>query len=107
MRRGSICWVDLDPARRSELGKTRPAVVVSSSTQNSDLPSVGVVPLSSRPPEIWPLRVRLQPRPLARSYAVVPGIRQVSKERIVEVVDMLSDDDLGRLSDAIGAYLSQ
>jgi mRNA-degrading endonuclease toxin of MazEF toxin-antitoxin module len=40
------------------MGKRRPAVIVSNSTQNLALDSVVGVPLSSHPPEIPPLRVR-------------------------------------------------
>lgn len=29
MRRGDIVWVDLDPVRRAEAGKRRPAVIVN------------------------------------------------------------------------------
>ncbi|KJR44018.1 PemK-like protein, partial [Candidatus Magnetoovum chiemensis] len=29
IKRGTICWVDLDPVKGSEISKTRPAIVVS------------------------------------------------------------------------------
>ncbi len=82
MRRGTICWVNLEPVSPPELGKTRPAVVISNSDQNLVLQSVVVVPLSSRAPEIWPLRIRMELSRKQASYAILPGIRQVSKARI-------------------------
>ena len=52
MKRGAICWVNLEPVFPPEMGKTRPAVVVSNSDQNFFLQSVVVIPLSSQPGEI-------------------------------------------------------
>ena len=76
MNRGMVVWVDLSDATPPEMGKRRPAVVVSNSVQNQVLDTLVAVPLSSQPPEIHPLRVRLRVAALPRpSYAVVPGLR--------------------------------
>ena len=37
MNRGTVVWVDLSDAHPPEMGKQRPAVVVSNSTQNTVL----------------------------------------------------------------------
>lgn len=106
MRRGTICWVNLEPVFPPEMGKTRPAIVVSNSDQNIILGSVVVVPISSQAGEIWPLRVRLEiPRGKA-SFAVLPGIRQVSKERIHETVGIARPSDIQRINEALSCYLS-
>jgi mRNA-degrading endonuclease toxin of MazEF toxin-antitoxin module len=107
MTRGTIVWVDLSDARPPEMGKRRPAVIVSSSTQNLVLDSVVGIPLSSVPPEIPPLRVRVQPQGLeGPSFAVVPGIRQLKKSRILRVAGTLSNSDIAALDKAIRDYLS-
>jgi len=106
VRRGTICWVNLEPVFPPEMGKTRPAIVVSNSDQNIILGSVVVVPISSQAGEIWPLRVRLEiPRGKA-SFAVLPGIRQVSKERIHETVGIARPSDIQRINEALSCYLS-
>jgi mRNA-degrading endonuclease toxin of MazEF toxin-antitoxin module len=64
MTRGTIVWVDLSDARPPEMGERRPAVIVSNSAQNLVLDSVIGIPLSSVPPEIPPLRMRVQPEGL-------------------------------------------
>ena len=97
--------VNLEPASPPELGKVRPAVVVSNSVHNERLDSVVVVPLSSQPPEIWPFRVRVGIPGLKASFAVVPGIRQVHKGRLHELAGYASRDDLRRLDDASRVYL--
>ena len=106
MKRGTICWVNLEPVSPPELGKTRPAIVVSNSDQNLVLQSVVVVPLSSQAPEIWPLRLRFElPRGKA-SFAVLPGIRQVSKTRIQETVGLAQASEMSRLDQALSLYLN-
>jgi mRNA interferase MazF len=106
MRRGTICWVNLDPVSPPEMGKTRPAVIVSNSDQNVFLQSVVVVPLSAQPGEIWPLRLRLEAPRGKTSFAVLPGIRQVGKARIQKVTGIARPEDLERLTSALFCYLN-
>lgn len=106
MKRGTICWVSLEPVFPPEMGKTHPAIIVSNSDQNLVLQSVVVIPLSSRPGEIWPLRLRLEISPGKTSFAILPGIRQVSKVRIQEVVGIARPTDLERINEALACYLN-
>jgi mRNA-degrading endonuclease toxin of MazEF toxin-antitoxin module len=65
------------------------------------------VPLSSRPPEISPLRLKVPADGLkAAAFAVVPAIRQLKKSRILGTAGRLKEEDLRRLDAAIRAYLS-
>ena len=105
MRRGSVYWINLEPASPPELGKVRPAIVVSNSVYNERLESVVVVPLSTRPPEIWPLRLRVAAPGKSVSFAVIAGIRQVSKARLHELIGQSSTQVMARLDEAITLYL--
>ena len=82
MKRGTIVWVDLSDAHPPETGKVRPAVIVSGDVHNATLDTVVVVPTSSLAPEILPLRVNVGIFAGKESFAVVPGLRQVSKRRL-------------------------
>lgn len=107
MTRGTVVWVDLSDASPPEMGKRGPAVVISNSAQNQILDTVVAVPLSSRPPEIEPLRIRLTIAVSRRpSYAIVPGIRQLKKARILGQAGRASDADLARIDAAVRDYLS-
>lgn len=106
MKRGTICWVNLEPVTPPEIRKTRPAIIVSNSDQNIFLQSVVVVPISSQPEEIWPLRLRLQMPRGKESFAILPGIRQVSKDRIQETAGIARAGDLERITDALSCYLN-
>jgi mRNA-degrading endonuclease toxin of MazEF toxin-antitoxin module len=105
VRRGSVYWINLEPASPPELGKVRPGVIISNSVQNERLDSVVVVPLSSRDPEIWPLRLRVEVPGLQPSFAVIPGIRQVSKARLHELIAYASAATMDRVQEALTLYL--
>lgn len=107
MTRGTIVWVNLEDTHPPEFGKTRPGIVVSNTVQNEILDTVVVVPLSTQPPEIWPLRIEVKPAIRNRqSFAVVPGIRQVDRTRLLDVAGRVSAEFMGRLEEAIVVYLS-
>ncbi len=106
VKRGTLCWVDLRDAAPPEMGKRRPAVVVSNSAQNVILDSVVVLPLSTQPPEIWPLRIHIGRVGRRESYAVLPGIRQISKARIIGTLGLLPSATIRNLDDAMHLYLN-
>ncbi len=106
MTRGSIYWVNLEDAHPPELGEKRPALILSNSEQNAILDTLVVVPISSRPPVIWPLRLELPPtRGLRKSYAVIPGLRQISKARLLDSIGVLPDDAVEAVASAVSVYL--
>lgn len=106
MRFGSAYWVNFEPTAPPEMGKVRPAIVVSSSIYNDRLESIVVVPLSSRAPEIWPLRLGVDVPGAKPSFAVIPGIRQISKARLHEPIGQAPSSVMQRISEALALYLS-
>lgn len=106
MKRGSICWINLGDSAPPESGKTRPGVIVSNSIQNEILDSVVVIPLSTTPGEIWPLRVKLGGPPRKTSFAVLPGLRQVSKTRLLDPVGLVPPVAMRHLDEALAVYLN-
>ncbi|MEJ7707595.1 MAG: type II toxin-antitoxin system PemK/MazF family toxin [Nocardioidaceae bacterium] len=65
MRRGDIHLVDLDPARRGEASKQRPAVVVSNDAANATTVLlrrgvVTVAPVTSNTSKVYPFQVLLE-----------------------------------------------
>ena len=91
MHRGEIYLVNLDPARRGEANKHRPAVIVSTDGANSSAERSGqgvvtVVPLTSNVTRIYPFQVLL--------LAEATGLEVDSKAQ-AEQVRAISVDRLG------------
>jgi mRNA-degrading endonuclease toxin of MazEF toxin-antitoxin module len=105
VRRGTIAWVNLADTAPPEMGKTRPGIIVSNTEQNAILQTVVIIPLSSQPGELWPLRLKVIASKNKPSFAVVPGIRQVSKARLLETIGFAPDECLEHLSEALAIYL--
>ena len=105
MNRGAVYWVNLEDTHPPEFGKKRPALIVSNSEQNQILPTVVVLPISSRKPEIWPLRLEVVLGKGRSSYVVIPGIRQVAKTRLLECIAVLPEMIMNRVSEAVELYL--
>jgi len=114
MQRGDVVWVDLDPARRSEANKRRPAVVVSNDGANRTAEQLGrgvvtVVPVTANTSKVYPFQVLL---PHDRcgldqtSKAQAEQIRAVSIERIGTVAGRLPPDIIEQLDLAIRLHLA-
>lgn len=59
MKRHEIYYARLDPVEGSEIGKTRPCVIVSLDVLNSVLPTLVVCPLTSKLRPHWRSRLRV------------------------------------------------
>jgi mRNA interferase MazF len=110
MRRGEIWLVALEPTVGAEIGKTRPAVIVSDETVGILLLEV-IVPITD-----WKERytqrnwmVRLEPsreNGLAKlSAADTFQVRSVSQQRFVRQIGVLSDTIMEDLSEALAIVL--
>jgi mRNA interferase MazF len=103
-RRGEVWWVRLNPVAGSEIGKTRPCVVVSTDVVNERRRTVVVVPLSSSPQPSPPLLIPVTCA--GRSVvAVVDQIRAIAKERVQECAGELSAEHLKAVEDGLRQIL--
>jgi mRNA interferase MazF len=95
VRRGDVFLVRLDPARGSEIQKTRPCVVVSPDELNSYLRTFIVAPLTTGG-HSYPFRkpCRFEGR---AGYVVLDQIRTVDRERLVRRLGKLSPSTLGNI----------
>jgi mRNA interferase MazF len=102
--RGDVWWVDLDPARGSEIRKTRPAVVVTADGLNRARRTVVIVPLSTGPQPRPPLVI---PTPSfgAGSVAVCDQVRSVDKTRLTRHAGSLAGSDLRAVENGLRAIL--
>jgi len=96
VKRYDIRWANLDPGVGSVMKKTRPVVIVSLDALNERLDTVVSCPLTTAVHPSW--RTRLQIRTAHRHAEIaVDQIRTVSKSRIGDKLDQLSDKESSAL----------
>ena len=111
LHRGQIVLVELDPARGSEQGTTRPAILVSNDATNSaaaqnDYGVVTVVPITGNTLSIRPyqLLVRAEDSGLpVDSKAQAEQVRSIAAVRIVRTLGMLPLRVVTELDEAVRA----
>jgi mRNA interferase MazF len=93
--RGDVFLVSLNPARGTEIQKTRPCVVVSPDELNAHLQTFIVAPLTTGG-HPYPFRVPCSFE--GRSgYVVLDQIRAVDRSRLVRKLGKISSATLGRV----------
>jgi mRNA interferase MazF len=103
-QRGEVWWARLDPTVGSEIKKTRPCVVISTSVLNQHRRTVVVIPLSSSPRAAPPVMVsvRCAGRP---AVAMIDQVRAIALERLADRIELLSAEHLGAIEDALREIL--
>jgi mRNA interferase MazF len=95
VRRGEVFLIDLNPARGSEIRKTRPCAVVSPDDLNQHLRTFIVAPLTTGG-HPYPFRVPCQFEG-KRGHVVLDQIRTIDRERIIRRLGRLTPATLQRV----------
>ena len=93
LNRGDIVIVNLYPKKGDEVGKIKPAVVISGNDENAILDTVIVIPLSTDLiDDMLPYRMRITARDNLKvdSDILINQIRTLSKIRIKEKIAKLT-----------------
>ena len=87
-----IVLVNLDPSMGSEMKKTRPAVVISPDEMNKFLQTVVIAPITNTS-KAYPTRVKLRHQKTT-GWIVIDQIRTIDRQRIIKIVDQLTDREI-------------
>jgi len=99
-RRGDIFWVKLDPARGTEIRKTRPAVIVSNDSCNKYGARFLVLPITSNTDSLYPGEAMIEVQG-SRARVLGDQMRSLDKSRLGTRIGTLSPAELSAVEEAI------
>ena len=108
MMRGSIYFVDFDPAKGAEIKKQRPALVISCNEANKHLRTVMVIPFTSKIDRVFPFEVLVKKSDSgldADSKLKIPQMRAVDKSRLRKYVSSVPDEILDEVEKSLKLHL--
>jgi mRNA interferase MazF len=108
-RHGEIWLAALDPVFGREIGKTRPAVVLSNDRNNQYADTVTIVPITSKTDKIYPYETLLPNEETGlrqNSKAKTDHIRTVDKRRFVKKIGEVPLIRLSSIKEAVKIHLS-
>ncbi len=95
-KRYDIYFADLNPTIGSEIKKVRPVVIISQNLMNQHLETVVVCPLTSKLHPMWKSRIQIECAGIESEIAV-DQVRTISKQRLKNKVDSLSNEDAAQV----------
>jgi len=102
--KGDIYLVNFNPSKGGEIGKLRPAIIMSSEEENTMLSTVIVIPLSTviednTLPYRYPITKREKLK--EKSDACIYEIRALSKIRVKEKLGQITQNELKSIQKAL------
>lgn len=107
-KRGEIWIVSLNPVKVHEMGKTRPALIISNDKNNMYAETVTVLPITSNVSKIYPFEVLFSKEETSMksdSKVKCNQIRTIDKERLLNVLCTVSPEILNKVEKAILIHL--
>ena len=97
MKQGDLYLVNLDPTLHTEIGKTRPALILSIDEMNDHLPRVLVAPISSSVQRVYLHEVFIPAGTggLAKDSKIMPDqLRSIDKRRLIKKIGQVDREVL-------------
>jgi len=94
-----IVLVNLDPTIGSEIKKTRPCVIISPDEMNKYLQTVIIAPMTSQSKH-YPTRIEVK-HDDKKGWIALDQLRTIDKQRILKILDKLTDAEVLKLKSTI------
>ncbi len=92
LKQYQIVLVNLDPTIGSEMKKTRPCVILSPNEMNKYLQTIVIAPMTSNL-KSYPTRVPIKHNN-TEGRIVLDQIRNIDRQRIIKILDKLSENEI-------------
>lgn len=99
LKQYQIVLVNLDPTIGSEMKKTRPCVIISPNEMNKYLQTIVIAPMTSNS-KSYPTRVPVK-HTKTKGWIVLDQIRTIDRQRIVKILDKLSEKEVDEVKTII------
>ncbi len=95
LKQYQIILVNLDPTIGAEIKKTRPCVIISPDELNKYLQTIIVAPMTSQS-RSYPTRIEVK-HDHKKGWVVLDQIRTIDKQRVIKILDMLSEKEINQV----------
>jgi mRNA interferase MazF len=99
LKQYQIVLVNLDPTLGSEMKKTRPCLIISPDEMNKYLQTIVIAPLTSNSKN-YPTRVPVKLNK-TKGFIVLDQIRTIDRQRIVKILDEISQKEISAVKTVI------
>ncbi|MDA3911190.1 MAG: type II toxin-antitoxin system PemK/MazF family toxin [Bacteroidales bacterium] len=99
LKQYKIVLVNLDPTIGSEIKKTRPCVIISPDEMNKFLRTIIVAPMTTTSRK-YPTRIEVK-HDRKIGWIVIDQIRTIDKQRVIKVLDRLTQAEIKELKSVI------
>lgn len=97
MNQGEIWLINLDPTIHSEIGKIRPAVIISVNAMNHHSPRLIITPITSSVGKVYPFEVLIAAGTggIDKDSKIMPDqMRSIDKQRLVRKIGKVDNETL-------------
>jgi mRNA interferase MazF len=107
-KRGEIWLVSLEPVAGHEIGKTRPALIISNNRNNEFSSTVTLIPITSSIEKVYPFEVLIKKEESGLAYdskIKCNQIRTVDRLRLIKLSGVLSQDKITEVENSLMMHL--
>lgn len=98
IRRGDLFWVNFDPAKATEIQKTRPALVLSHDLLNENSSRIIVAPITSNLKKVYSFEFAIKGHSTIEGKAMLDQMRAIDKSRLGQKIGSLSPSEMDEIS---------